>query len=64
MLTFDFSVDDHLVLIIDETETSLGLARSAKCIRTRRVVSDDGTVELELRFHKKHQNWLFSALGV
>ncbi len=64
MVEIDFSRRNSLVLLMDETKVAEELARSAKCIRARRIVSEDGTVELELRFRKEHQNWLFAALGV
>ncbi len=64
MVEIDFSRKDSLVLRMGETKTSRQLARSARCIRARRIVSDDGTVEFELHFRRRHQDWLFAALGV
>ncbi len=64
MVEIDFSRKASLVLRMGESRASRELARSDRCIRVRRNIGDDGTVELELRFSKKHQNWLFAALGV
>ncbi len=64
MVEIDFSRKNSLVVHMSETVTSRELARSARCIRAKRWVGDDGAVGVELHFRKKHQNWLFATLRV
>ncbi len=63
MVEFDFSLKNSLVVRMDESRASRELAKSGRCIRTERHVDDEGAVAVELHFHRKHQNWVFSTLG-
>ena len=63
MVEFDFSQKHSLVVRMDENRASRELVKSARCIRAKRHVDDEGAVAVELHFHRKHQNWVFSTLG-
>ncbi len=63
MVEIDFSLKNSLVVRMDENRASRELARSGRCIHAKRKVDDDGAVAVELHFHRKHQNWVFSTLG-
>ena len=63
MVEFDFSRKNSLVVRMGESRASRELARSRRCTRSERHIDDEGAVDVELHFHRKHQNWVFSTLG-